>query len=114
VLASEGYPEHPRTGDPIDGLAAADALPGVTVFHAGTARDARGDGVVTSGGRVLGVTALGGTLAEARSRAYAAVDAISWPGVQRRSDIALDAARSGTGSPDTSAPDPRVKAEAPR
>ena len=84
VLASEGYPEHPRTGDPIDGLAAADALPGVTVFHAGTARGrTAGDGVVTSGGRVLGVTALGGTLAEARSRAYAAVAAISWPGVQR-------------------------------
>ena len=51
-----------------------------------------GDDVVTSGGRVLGVTALGGTLAEARARAYAGVDAVTWPGMQHRTDIALEAA----------------------
>jgi phosphoribosylamine--glycine ligase len=108
VLASEGYPEHPRTGDPITGIDEAAARPGVTVFHAGTAPDPSG-GVVTAGGRVLGVTALGATVDEARSRAYAGVAAIAWPGMQHRSDIALEAARSeGTSS------DPRVKAEAPR
>lgn len=111
VLAAEGYPETPRTGDHIDGLEAAGAIPGVTVFHAGTAADPSGAGVVTAGGRVLGVTALGGSLAEARSRAYAGVDALSWPGVQHRTDIAREAARSGA-TPTTS--DPRPKAEAPR
>jgi len=110
VLASEGYPDHPRTGDPIAGLGAAADLPGVTVFHAGTAPDPAGPGVVTSGGRVLGVTALGATLAEARTRAYAGVAALSWPGVQHRDDIALEAAASGAPVPS----DPRPKAEAPR
>jgi len=109
VLASEGYPEHPRTGDPITGIDEAAARPGVTVFHAGTAPDGSG-GVVTAGGRVLGVTALGGSIDEARSRAYGGVAAIDWPGMQHRTDIALEAARSE----DPSAPDPRVKAEAPR
>ena len=94
VMASEGYPESPRTGDVIGGLDAAAAVPGVTVFHAGTAAAADGGpgAVVTSGGRVLGVTALGGTLAEARQRAYRGVAAISWPGAHARSDIARDAA----------------------
>ena len=101
VLASEGYPEHPRTGDPITGIDAAGALDGVTVFHAGTAPDPAGGGVVTSGGRVLGVTALGGTLAEARSRAYAGVTAISWPGAHHRGDIALEASRAPTASTPT-------------
>jgi phosphoribosylamine---glycine ligase len=111
VLASEGYPERPRTGDPVTGLEAAAALPGVTVFHAGTAPDPSGTGVVTAGGRVLGVTALGGTLAEARSRAYAGVAAVSWPGMHHRTDIA----RAASGDPsDRSTPEPRPKVEAPR
>ncbi len=116
VLASEGYPEHPRTGDAIAGLTRAGALPGVTVFHAGTAPDPSGDGVVTSGGRVLGVTALGGTLAEARARAYAGVDAIAWPGMHHRTDIALEASRSDHRTPEPPSDNltPRLKAEAPR
>ena len=107
VLASEGYPESPRTGDPIAGLDEAGALPGVTVFHAGTAVDPATGDVVTAGGRVLGVTALGGTLEEARARAYAGVAAIAWPGMQHRTDIAREAAGE-------SAPRPDLKAEAAR
>jgi len=110
VLASEGYPEHPRTGDRIAGLAEAAAVDGVTVFHAGTADDPDGSGVVTAGGRVLGVTALGPTLDEARTRAYAGVAAISWPGMQHRGDIARAAASAA--GPDPT--DTHVKAEAPR
>jgi phosphoribosylamine--glycine ligase len=95
VMASEGYPESPRTGDTVAGLNAAARIEGVTVFHAGTAwagGAAAGDGsVVTAGGRVLGVTALGPTIAEARSRAYRGVGAISWPGVHFRTDIAASA-----------------------
>jgi phosphoribosylamine--glycine ligase len=114
VLASEGYPEHTRTGDPVPGLAEAGSLPGVTVFHAGTADDPSGDGVVTAGGRVLGITALGGTLTEARARAYAGADAITWPGMQHRTDIALEATGSPGEASDPNTRDPRVKAEAPR
>jgi phosphoribosylamine--glycine ligase len=92
VLASEGYPAAPRTGDVIGGLDAAAALTGVTIFHAGTARD--GDGkLVTNGGRVLNVTALGATLSEARARAYEAAGSITWPGVHFRRDIATEAAK---------------------
>jgi phosphoribosylamine--glycine ligase len=90
VLAASGYPGPPRTGDPIRGIEAATALPGVHVFHAGTARREPA-GWVTAGGRVLGVTALGPTLDRARSAAYAAADRIDWPGLHRRSDIASDA-----------------------
>ena len=86
VLASEGYPVAPRVGDVITGVAEADAEPGVFVFHAGT-RLVDGD-LVTAGGRVLTVSALGPTVAAARGRAYAAADRISWRGLQRRSDIA--------------------------
>jgi phosphoribosylamine--glycine ligase len=75
-------------GDPITGLEAAAAVPGVSVFHAGTRRGPDAGTVVTSGGRVLGVTALGTTLEEARSRAYAGVATIDWPGMQYRTDIA--------------------------
>jgi phosphoribosylamine--glycine ligase len=114
VLASEGYPDHPRTGDPVAGLAEAGSLPGVTVFHAGTVPDPSGDGVVTSGGRVLGISGLGGTLSEARTRAYAGVDAIAWPGMQHRTDIAFEAARSADHPPDPTGPGSRMKAEAPR
>ena len=93
VMASEGYPESPRTGDVIAGLDAAASLEGVTVFHAGTAFSEGAPGpVVTSGGRVLGVTGLAPTLDEARERAYQGVAAISWPGAHTRSDIARDAA----------------------
>ena len=105
VLASEGYPESPRTGDPITGLDEAGALPGVTVFHAGTTVDPASGDVVTAGGRVLGVTALGGSLEEARNRAYAGVDAIAWSGMQHRSDIA----RAAVDEP-TSRPEPKAEA----
>jgi phosphoribosylamine---glycine ligase len=91
VLASGGYPGTYRTGLPIAGLEAASAMEGVVVFHAGTAR--QGDRVVTSGGRVLAVTALGSSIARARERAYEACSAISFEGMTYRSDIAATAAR---------------------
>ena len=87
VLACKGYPAAPQTGDAIDGIDAAEELPGIAVFHAGTR--AADDTVTTSGGRVLDVTALASTVREARSRAYEAVARISWPGMQYRSDIAM-------------------------
>ena len=90
VLASEGYPVTSRTGDPIAGIAEAEAT-GATVFCAGVAADGEG-GLVTAGGRVLNVTATGPTLAEARERAYKAAACISWPGLQYRGDIARAAA----------------------
>ena len=89
VLASEGYPVAPRTGDVITGIADAEAT-GATVFCAGVAGAADG-GLVTAGGRVLAVTASGPTIADARAGAYAAADRISWPGRYHRSDIALAA-----------------------
>ncbi len=85
VLASAGYPEDPRTGDPISGLGAVDG--GVEVAHAGTAA-APGGEIVTAGGRVLGVTALGDDPAAARAAAYAAADMIDFHGKQLRRDIA--------------------------
>ena len=89
VLAAGGYPEAPRTGDIIRGLATAAAVPGVQVFHAGTSlRDGQ---VVTSGGRVLGVTARGATLREAHARAYQAAESIAFEGRQFRRDIAARA-----------------------
>ena len=91
VLAAEHYPAAPRTGDPIDGLDAAAAMPGVTLFHAGTARADDGR-IVTAGGRVLGVTGVGPDLGTARARAYDAVARIGWPGMQCRTDIAAAAA----------------------
>jgi phosphoribosylamine--glycine ligase len=94
VLASEGLPRRTRTGDVITGLGDAAAVDGVTVFHAGTAlaTGAPEGTLVTAGGRVLGVTALGADLADARRRAYRAVDAIDVAGrCRRRSDIALSA-----------------------
>ncbi len=87
VLASGGYPGSYRRGFEIDGLEAAEAQPGVRVYHAGTVRDAAGT-PRTAGGRVLAVTALGGHLAEARSRAYAAARLIHFEGVHYRHDIA--------------------------
>ena len=91
VLASDGYPRAPRTGCTIAGLDDAAARPDVVVFHAGTARDADGS-LVTAGGRVLDVTALGPTVGDARQRAYAAAAAVTWSGVQYRRDIAAAAA----------------------
>ncbi|HEY4929378.1 MAG TPA: phosphoribosylamine--glycine ligase [Acidimicrobiales bacterium] len=112
VLASEGYPDAPRTGDRVAGVDDAAALPGVIVFHAGTRSDPATGGVVTSGGRVLGVTALGVTVDQARARAYAGVAAITWPGMQHRTDIALGAATEDVVPVPT--PNPNPKAEAAR
>jgi phosphoribosylamine--glycine ligase len=96
VLASEGYPASPRTGDVIEGLEAAAEIEGVTVFHAGTAAvEGRPGAVRTAGGRVLDVTALGPDLVAARARAYEAAGRISWPGMQYRHDIAAVAAGGG-------------------
>jgi phosphoribosylamine--glycine ligase len=92
VLATEGYPATPRSGDFIEGIDAAEELPGVTVFHAGT-QQAEGR-VMTAGGRVLDVTAVAPTLAEARGRAYEAAGRISWPGMQYRRDIGAAAVES--------------------
>ncbi len=86
VAASEGYPGAVTTGLPIEGLAEAAALEGVEVFHSGTAR--RDGRVVTAGGRVLTVSALGSNLDEARSRAYAAMDVVSFDRKRCRRDIA--------------------------
>ncbi|MHB0776360.1 phosphoribosylamine--glycine ligase [Halomonas sp. WWR20] len=89
VMAAGGYPEAYRKGDEVDGLDGAEAL-GCKVFHAGTA--SRDDGrVVTSGGRVLCVTALGERVASARDRAYDGVAAIQWEGALYRRDIAYRA-----------------------
>ena len=89
VLASAGYPASSSKGDVISGLDRAAAVDGVEVFHAGTAR--RGDEIVTNGGRVLNVTGLGPTPADARRRAYDAAELISFDGKQMRSDIAARA-----------------------
>jgi phosphoribosylamine--glycine ligase len=85
VMASKGYPGTYEKGHVISGLKEAAALPGVTLFHAGTARD--GDNILAVGGRVLNVTATGATLAQAQARAYAAVKKITWKGAFCRRDI---------------------------
>ncbi|GHJ98030.1 phosphoribosylamine--glycine ligase [Streptomyces sp. NE5-10] len=92
VVASHNYPDTPRTGDPIEGLAevAERDAPHAYVLHAGTRRD--GEAIVSAGGRVLSVTATGSDLAQARDRAYAAVGRIRLDGSQHRTDIALKAA----------------------
>ncbi len=86
VMVSEGYPGSYKKGFPIRGLEAAARLPDVKVFHAGTTLG-DDDAVLTSGGRVLGVTALGNSTAEAKAKAYEAVRLISWEGARFRSDI---------------------------
>ena len=86
VLASGGYPEAYATGKPITGLAQVAAMKNVSVFHAGTKRTPQGD-IVTSGGRVLGVSATADTLADALTRAYAAADALHFEGAHMRRDI---------------------------
>jgi phosphoribosylamine--glycine ligase len=85
VLAGGGYPEHGDVGTPIDGIADAEAA-GALVFHAGTAL--HGGRVVTNGGRILNVTGLGATVAEARAAAYDAASRIDFAGVRFRRDIA--------------------------
>jgi phosphoribosylamine--glycine ligase len=87
VLAAEGYPAEPRTGEPVHGLAEAGAMEGVHVIHAGTAYDGNRE-VVSAGGRVLAVTAVGSDVADARAKAYAAVDVLRIDGAQFRTDIA--------------------------
>lgn len=86
VMASEGYPKKARSGDVIHGLDQAEKTENVLVFHAGTAKD-EGEEFITAGGRVLGVTAAAEDLASAIERAYAAVNEITWHGVQFRRDI---------------------------
>jgi phosphoribosylamine--glycine ligase len=91
VIAAENYPDTPRTGGRIRGLKKANALPDVHVIHAGTRRE---EGkVVSSGGRVLAVVALGEDLAEAREHAYAGAELIDLEGSQYRTDIALKASQ---------------------
>jgi phosphoribosylamine--glycine ligase len=96
VLASQGYPEQPRTGDAIGGLdeagQSAVALDGVTVFHAGTSRHDPHGPFHTNGGRVLNVVAIAPTLAQARAHAYEGAAPIEWDGMQLRHDIAAEAA----------------------
>jgi phosphoribosylamine---glycine ligase len=91
VIAAAGYPSSPRSGDPIEGLGAADSVEGAYVLHAGTAETSTGS-IVSSGGRVLSVTATGVDLTQARDRAYEAVARIRLDGSHHRSDIALTAA----------------------
>jgi phosphoribosylamine---glycine ligase len=85
VMAAKGYPGAYEIGSEIKGLEDAAALPDVQIFHAGTARD--GDKVIATGGRVLGVTALGDTVAEAQERTYEACAKIDWPEGFYRKDI---------------------------
>ncbi len=85
VMAAKGYPGGYEKGTEIRGLEKADAAEGIVVFHAGTRAD--GDRILANGGRVLGVTARAATVAEARKRAYEAVDCIDWPGGFCRRDI---------------------------
>jgi phosphoribosylamine--glycine ligase len=84
VMAAEGYPERPRSGDRIEGLERAAALPG-KVFHAGTRLE--GEDVYTSGGRVLCAVGLGARVRDAQRAAYAITDCVRWRGVQYRHDI---------------------------
>jgi len=113
VLAAEGYPATPRTGDRIDGLEEAALLDGVTVFHAGTRLDDEGR-FVTDGGRVLGVGGTGPDIAEARRRAYAGVARIGWPGMQHRGDIAAAAAAAASVTTADAAPTTAATAGGPR
>ncbi len=100
VIASENYPDTPARGDVIEGLDDANAVEGVDVIHAGTGINEDGD-LVTAGGRVLTVTAVGDDLAQARDRAYEAVDLIRIRGAHHRTDIALAALTSGSDGPAT-------------
>src|SRR5262249_49024969 len=96
VLASAGDPGKIGTGEVITRLGAAAGLPGVKMLHGGT--KLAGDRVVTDGGRVLGVTALGDDLTSAKAKAYEAVRRISFPGMHYRTDIADKALKSAARS----------------
>jgi phosphoribosylamine--glycine ligase len=98
VLASQGYPGQYPKGRVITGLEAAAAVPNVQIFHAGTVREA--DHVLTDGGRVLAVTAVGNDLFAARSRAYTAVEKIRFTGMHYRKDIGQKAMRAASPDPD--------------
>ena len=89
VMAAHGYPGAYEKGSEIKGLAAAGADPNVVIFHAGTKRN--GERVLADGGRVLGVSARGETIAKAKAHAYAAIDKIDWPGGFCRYDIGFRA-----------------------
>lgn len=91
VLASAGYPGTPKTGEVIEGLDEAEALPGIKIFHAATKQS--GKKWTTNGGRVLGVTAWGRDLAQAQRRAYRAVEKIRFDGVHFRHDIGAEGIR---------------------
>lgn len=86
VLAAPGYPAQPDVGATVKGL--QDVPEDVLIFHAGTVRE--GKKILVNGGRVLSVVGSGATLAEARDRSYSAIDALTWPGMQMRTDIAQD------------------------
>lgn len=98
VLAARGYPANPESGREITGIAEAEKVEGVTVFHAGTTIDKVGR-LVTAGGRVLNVVAAGASLEEARTRAMQAADQIKFEGKQHRTDIGLPAAPTVGGKP---------------
>jgi phosphoribosylamine--glycine ligase len=85
IASSAGYPGSYKTGFPISGLSAAARVPGVQVFHSGSAL--KDDQLVTAGGRVLGVTAVAASLQEALNRAYQAMGEIEFEGMYYRSDI---------------------------
>lgn len=87
VMAAEGYPGKPRLGSAIRGLDSASLLPDVKIFHAGTTASSAGE-ALTAGGRVLGVTALGENVPQAKGQAYRAVREIRWDGAWCRKDIA--------------------------
>ena len=86
IIAAAGYPAAPKRGGPIDGIELAERVHGVTVFHAGTALHASG-ALLGGGGRVLAVTAIADTLANARARAYRGVDEIDYADGFHRRDI---------------------------
>jgi phosphoribosylamine--glycine ligase len=88
VLAAPGYPDQPVVGQPILGLELAARQPGIHLYSAGIGPGPAGDELVTAGGRVIGVSALGRSLAAARQSVYEAVELVSWPGLLCRRDIA--------------------------
>jgi phosphoribosylamine--glycine ligase len=95
VMAAKGYPGHYERGSAIEGLDAATEVEGVEIFHAGT--KAEGGRILSNGGRVLNVSALGKTVSEAQARAYRAVGLIDWPGGFCRRDIGWQAVKREKG-----------------
>jgi phosphoribosylamine--glycine ligase len=93
VVASSGYPGQYETGREITGIDAADSMPNVKVFHAGTRLE--NGAVLTDGGRVLGVTAIGDSISDAKLQAYTAVQKVRWPGAWCRKDISDKALLAG-------------------